>query len=131
MEQLLSYLVWTAIATKCLPDEKSLDVAEQIFDGYITKYLVMPISFFTLVLGRFVQLTVVQLIASLLFWCAGAALFSWFWPYPVSALALAQALVLVLLGGYCYLLAHYIICCLAFWLDVVWSLVHMFRFVAA
>jgi ABC-2 type transport system permease protein len=131
LNQLLSYLVWTSVIFKCLTDEKSLDISEQIFDGYITKYLVMPVSFFTLVLGRFVQLTGLQLISSLLFWCVGAALFPWFWPYPSSALALGQALVLVMLGAYCYLLAHFILCCLAFWLDVVWSLLHMFRFVAS
>lgn len=131
LPQLLSYLVWTSVIYKCLTDEKSLDVSEQIFDGYITKYLVMPVSFFTLVLGRFVQLTGLQLISSLLFWGAGAALLPGFWPYPVSAFAFGQALVLVLLGAYCYLLAHFILCCLAFWLDVVWSLLHMFRFVAS
>lgn len=45
LRQLLAYLVWTSVINKCLTDEKSLDVAEQIFDGYITKYLVMPVSF--------------------------------------------------------------------------------------
>lgn len=131
LHQLIGYLVWTSVIYKCLTDERSLDVAEQIFDGYITKYLVMPIGFFTLVLGRFVQLTGLQLIASVLFWCAGAALLPEYWPYPSSAGAFASACVLVLLGAYCYLLAHFILSCLAFWLDVVWSLVHMFRFVAS
>jgi ABC-2 type transport system permease protein len=129
--QLIAYLVWTSVIFKCLTDEKSLDVAEQIFDGYITKYLVMPVGFFTLVLGRFVQLTGLQLIASFVFWCAGAVLVPAYWPHPVGALALGQALVLVLLGAYCYLLVHFILSCLAFWLDVVWSLLNMFRFVAS
>jgi len=131
LNELLAYLVWTSVIFKCLTHEKSLDVADQIFDGYITKYLVMPVSFFTLVLGRFVQLTGLQLISSVLFWCAGAALAPSFWPYPSSALALAQALLLVLLGAYCYLLVHFILSCLAFWLDVVWSLLNMFRFVTS
>lgn len=131
LHQLLAYLVWTAVINKCLTDEKSLDVSEQIFDGYITKYLVMPVSFFTLVLGRFVQLTALQLISALLFWCAGAVFFPGFWPHPVSAVAFAQAFGLVMLGAYCFLLAHFALCCLAFWLDVVWSLMNMFRFVSA
>ena len=54
---LVAYLVWTAAIYKCLSDERTLDLAEQIFDGYITKYLVMPISFFTLLSGRFLQFT--------------------------------------------------------------------------
>jgi ABC-2 type transport system permease protein len=131
LHQLLAYLVWSSVIFKCLTDEKSLDVADQIFDGYITKYLVMPVRFFTLVLGRFVQLTGLQLISSMLFWAAGAALAPSYWPYPSSALAFLQALLLVVLGAYCYLLVHFILSCLAFWLDVVWSLLAMFRFVAS
>ena len=50
---LVAYLVWTAAIYKCLSHEGTLDLAAQIFDGYITKYLVMPISIFTLVGGRF------------------------------------------------------------------------------
>ena len=128
---LVGYLVWTAILYKCLTDEHSLDVHEQIFDGYITKYLVMPVGFFTLVLGRFVQLTGIQLLSAVLFWCAGALLLPDYWPYPSSALAFAQAFLLLGLGAYCYLLVHFILCCLAFWLDVVWSLLNMFRFIAS
>jgi ABC-2 type transport system permease protein len=127
---LIAYLVWTAAVNKCLSHEGTLDLAEQIFDGYITKYLVMPISVFTLVAGRFVQYTSVQLLASTAFWIAGALLVPAYWPYPPSALAFAQALVLVLLGAACYMLVHFILCCLAFWFDVVWSLLAMFRFVA-
>lgn len=130
LHALLSYLIWTSVIFKCLTDERSLDVAEQIFDGYITKYLVMPLGFFTLVLGRFFQLTALQVVASALFWLAGALLLPAYWPYPVSALAFGQALALVALGAYCYLLAHFILSCLAFWLDVVWSVLAMFRFVS-
>jgi len=130
LRELLAYLVWTSVIFKCLTDEKSLDIAEQIFDGYITKYLVMPLGFFTLVLGRFFQLTALQVVASSFFWALGAVLLPAYWPYPVSALAFVQALVLVGLGAYCYLLAHFILSCLAFWLDVVWSLLGMFRFVS-
>jgi ABC-2 type transport system permease protein len=127
---LLAYLLWTLALQKCLSDERTLDLAEQIFDGYVTKYLVMPVSFFTLLWGRFVQFTSVQLASSLLFWGVGALLLPSLWPEAPSALALLQALVLLLLGAGCYLLAHFILNCLAFWLDVVWSLLAMFRFVA-
>ena len=127
---LVAYLVWTAAIYKCLSHEGTLDLAEQIFDGYITKYLVMPISIFTLVAGRFVQYTSVQLLAATLFWIVGALLVPAYWPYPPSVLAFAQALLLLLLGAACYMLVHFVLCCLAFWFDVVWSLLSMFRFVA-
>jgi ABC-2 type transport system permease protein len=127
---LVGYLIWTTVIHKCLTDERSLDVAEQIFDGYITKYLVMPVSFFALVLGKVVCFTGLQLMSAILFWIAGALLLPAHWPYAHSALALAQASVLVLLGAYCYALTHLILNYLAFWLDVVWSLLAMFRFIA-
>jgi ABC-type uncharacterized transport system permease subunit len=90
----------------------------------------MPVDFFTLLWGRFLQFTLLQLCSAALFWCLGALLLPGFWPYPPSATALAQALVLLLLGAGCYLLVHFILNCLAFWLDVVWSLLAMFRFVS-
>jgi ABC-2 type transport system permease protein len=127
---LIGYLIWTAVLGKCLCDERSLDVAEQIFDGYITKYFVMPVSYFTLIWGRFLQFSASQLLAAVLFWVLGALLLPSLWPFPVSGIALLQASVLLLLGACCYLLAHFILNCMAFWLDVTWSLQGMFRFVA-
>jgi ABC-2 type transport system permease protein len=129
-EDLVAYLIWGAILNKCLYEERTLDLAEQIFDGYITKYLVMPVHYFTLVWGKFLQFTLLQLASATVFWCVGALLLPGLWPYPVSALALGQALVLLLLGAACYQLTHFILNCLAFWLDVVWSLLAMFRFVS-
>lgn len=128
---LVHFLVWTAAIQKCIPDWRSLDLAEQIFDGYVTKYLVMPVSYFTLLWGRFLQFTAVQLLAAAAFWCAGALVLHSWWPQPVSAVALAQAATLLALGTGCYLLTYFILNCLAFWLDVVWSLLNMFMFVAA
>jgi ABC-2 type transport system permease protein len=127
---LIGYLVWTLALQRCLTDDRTLDLAEQIFDGYVTKYLVMPVSFFTLLWGRFVQFTSVQLAASVLCWLVGALLLPSLWPDAPSPLALLQALTLLLLGAACYLLAHFILNCLAFWLDVVWSLLSMFRFIS-
>jgi ABC-2 type transport system permease protein len=129
-QQLIGYLVWSAALTKCLTEERTLDIAEQIFDGYITKYLVMPVSFFTLLWGRFLQYTLMQLAFAATFWCAGALLVPQYWPYPASLAAFGQALVLLWLGAGCYLLTYFILNCLAFWLDVVWSLCNMFRFVS-
>jgi ABC-2 type transport system permease protein len=127
---LVGYLVWSTALHKCLTDERTLDIAEQIFDGYITKYLVMPVSFFTLLWGRFLQQTLMQLGFSVAFWCAGALIVPSLWPYPASLAALGQALVLLWLGAACFLLAYFTLNCLAFWFDVVWSLLNMFRFVS-
>jgi ABC-2 type transport system permease protein len=127
---LVGYLVWSAAITKCLTSERTLDIGEQIFDGYITKYLVMPVSFFTLAAGRFVQFTTLQLGAALVFYGLGAGLLPSYWPEPASALALLQAFCLMLLGAACYFLLNLILQLLAFWLDVVWSLTNMFHFVA-
>jgi ABC-2 type transport system permease protein len=127
---LVAYLVWSAAINKCLTNERVFDIAEQIFDGYITKYLIMPVSFFTLSTGRFLQFSMLQLACSASFYALGAALLPSFWPLPVSALALAQAFCLLLLGAACYYLLHLILQLLAFWLDVVWSLTNMSQLVA-
>lgn len=130
LPDLVAYLIWTALSIKCLTDERTLDVGEQIFDGYVTKYLVMPVSFLTLLWGRFVQFTLVQLASAALLYGAGALLLPGHWPAPASGLALVQATTLLLLGAACYHLMHLVIGMLAFWLDVVWSLHNMFGFVA-
>ena len=130
LEDLIGYLVWTSVIVKVLSDERTLDVAEQIFDGYITKYLVMPTSFFVLVLGRGLCFTLTQCLSAALFWMLGAALLPAYWPWPASWTALSQAALLVALGAYCFFLVHLVLNYLAFWVDVVWSLLAMFRFVA-
>ena len=127
LPDLIAYLIWTALSIKCLTNERSLDVGEQIFDGYVTKYLVMPVSFLTLL---FMQHTLVQLTSALFLYGLGALCLPAYWPTPVSPLALAQALTLLLLGAACFHLTHLVIGMLAFWLDVVWSLHNMFAFVA-
>lgn len=130
LRDLVGYLVWTAVILKLLTDERTLDVAEQIFDGYITKYLVMPVGFFALMLGKAICFTLTQSISALAFWVLGALLLPAYWPWPESPGALAQAAVLIALGAYCFFLAHLILNYLAFWMDVVWSLLSMFRFVS-
>jgi ABC-2 type transport system permease protein len=130
LPDLVAYLVWSALLIKCLTDEQTLDVGEQIFDGYVTKYLVMPVSFPTLLWGRFAQHTLVQLASAIALYALGALLLPAHWPVPHSALALAQAATLLVLGAACYHVVHVIIGMLAFWLDVVWSLHNMFGFVA-
>lgn len=128
--ELIGYLVWTSVILKVLSDERTLDVAEQIFDGYITKYLVMPVSFFALMLGKAVCFTLTQTASAVAFWALGAVLLPSYWPSPVSWTALGQAALLVGIGAYCFFLVHLILNYLAFWVDVVWSLLAMFRFVS-
>jgi ABC-2 type transport system permease protein len=130
LPDLVAYLIWSALLIKCLTDEQTLDIGEQIFDGYVTKYLVMPVSFLTLLWGRFVQHTLVQLASAITLYALGALLLPAYWPAPHSALSLAQAATLLVLGAACYHLVHVILGMLAFWLDVVWSLHNMFAFVA-
>lgn len=129
-KDLVAYLIWTAVIYKCMTNERSLDIAEQIFDGQISKYLVLPVNQFTLVWAKFVQFTILQLSFAALFWLLGALLVPTYWPYPPSLTAFLQALVLLLLGACCYLLIHLILNYLAFRVDVVWSLLAMFGFIS-
>ena len=129
--ELVGYLILVATFEKLLFHLRGLDLADQIFEGYLTKYLVMPMRFFALAQGRFLQYLTVQLITSAGLWAAGSLLLPQWWPSPVSAIALLQALTLILLGSYCYFLVYFLVNALAFWLEVVWTLLVMSGFVLA
>ncbi|MAE28077.1 MAG: hypothetical protein CMJ87_03705 [Planctomycetes bacterium] len=128
--EIVGYMILSACVQKMLFHHRLLEVADQIFTGHLTKFLVMPFRFFTLPLGRFVQNTLLQVAIATLCYFAGLYLVPDWWPRPASPSAAAQAFALVLLGSACFLLAYYCLAILAFWLDVVWSLSVMFMFVA-
>lgn len=129
--ELVQYMLLVAVLQKVVFHHRVLDVAEQIFQGYLTKYLVMPFHFFVLPLGRWIQFTLLQFAVSLVLWLLGALLLPSVWPQPASAAAACQALVLVLMGSFCYLQFFFIINCLAFWLDIIWTLLVMSSFTSA
>jgi len=123
------YLIAVAWIEGLIFHDRMLDLAEQIFQGYVTKYLVMPVRCFTLALARFLQFSVTQTAVAALLGAGGALAFSGQWPLPVSPLALIVSLLLALCGSYCFLLLYFTINALAFWLEVVWTLLVMTRFV--
>ena len=129
LPDLLAYLIGIAIFAKLVFHGRVLDVSEQIFQGYFTKYLVMPLPFALLPLARWVQYTVVQLAVVSVLWGIGAAIGPSWWPYPVDARAVLEALALALVGSLCFFELYLIVNLLAFWLDVVWSLIVMSQFV--
>jgi ABC-2 type transport system permease protein len=126
LHEVIEYLVLATIAGKLVFHDRALDLSEQIFEGYVTKFAVMPLRYFTLVLARFIQFTAVQATVAALLATIGALALSRWWPHPEPARA-AMAVVLVLLGSYCFLLAYFTLHALAFWLDVVWTLLGMVR----
>jgi ABC-2 type transport system permease protein len=128
-EGMVRYLILAATFEKLLFHQRGLDLADQIFQGYVTKYLVMPLRFFVLALARFAQHLAVQGSVAGALWLAGLALLPATWPRPASAAAFAEAALLVLLGSYCYFLVCFLVNTLAFWLDVVWTLFAMTSFV--
>ena len=91
----------------------------------------MPFRFFVLVQGRFVQYLAMQVVVAGLVWALGYAIAGDRWLVPVSVTAAVQAFTLVLLGSYCCFLLFFTINALAFWLDVVWSLLVMAWFVVS
>ncbi len=130
-EELVSYLLLVAVFDKLVFHRELLDLSTQIFEGYVTKYLVMPFSYFVLALGRWVQFILVELALVTALWCLGAVALPGLWPLPASAPAAAQAVALMLLGSYCFFLTYFIVHVLAFWLDVVWTLLVIVGFVGA
>lgn len=129
LPEILRYIAGLLVIRRVIFDNRALDVATEIFEGRITKYLVMPFRFFLLVQARWVQYTLMQLVMASFVWCVGYAILGDRWLIPVSWEAAAQAITLVLLGSYCCFLLFMTLNTLAFWLDVVWSLLVMSWFV--
>lgn len=127
--EILQYVAGLLVVRKLIFHNRGLELSSEIFQGRVTKYLVMPFRFFVLLQGRFVQYTLLQVVIAGLVWCAGYLLVGDRWLVPVSAGAALQGFVLVMLGSYCCFLLYFIINALAFWLDVVWSLLVMGWFV--
>jgi ABC-2 type transport system permease protein len=123
------YLLLIAFFEKLVFHDRALDLSLQIFEGYVTKFLVMPMRYFVLPLARWAQFVSLQLVVVPLLWALGALCLPSWWPLPANGLAVVEAAVLILLGSYCHLLLYFILHSLAFWLDVVWSLLVMARFV--
>lgn len=123
------YLLLIAFCEKLVVHDRLLDLSLQIFEGYITKFLVMPFRYFVLPLGRYVQFVSLQLVVVPALFALGVLALPTWWPRPVGGTAVLEALALIVLGSYCHLLLYFVLHSLAFWLDVVWSLLVMARFV--
>jgi ABC-2 type transport system permease protein len=130
LEGMVQYMLLVAVFQKLLFHERAMDVADQIFEGTITKFMIMPVRYFTLVLARWLQFTALQGTIAALAWTAGALFARRWWPHPASALAAAEAILLVVLGSYCFLLIYFLLNACAFWLDRVWTLLAMTRMVS-
>lgn len=124
-EEILRYVAGLLVVRKLIFHNRGIELSTEIFEGRVTKYLVMPLRYFALLQGRFLQYTLLQVVVAGLVWAAGYGLVGDRWLVPVSATAAWQALLLVLMGSYCCFLLYFVINALAFWLDVVWSLLVM------
>src|SRR5688572_32724373 len=82
--ELVQYVAGLLIVRKATFHNRALDLATQIFEGRVTKYLVMPMDFFVLGAARFVQYTLLQLGIGALTWGLGALIAPEHWLFPVS-----------------------------------------------
>jgi len=94
----IHYLILVALCDKLVFHDRALDLSLSIFEGYVTKFLVMPLRYFVLAIGRFVQFELLQLAVVPVLWAVGALAVPRWWPLPASGTALAEALCLVLLA---------------------------------
>lgn len=127
--EIVKYVAGLLVVRKLIFHNRALELATEIFEGRITKYMVMPFRFFVLMQARFVQFLIMQVVVAGIVWCIGYAILGDQWLVPVSVKAAAQGFTLVLLGSYCCFLLYFTLNCLAFWLDVVWSLLVMAWFI--
>lgn len=127
--EMVHYMILVATFDKLIYHNRVLRIGDLIFEGYITKFLVMPLHYFLLALGSWVQYVALQCGFAAALWIAGALVFPGHWPMPAGVLPALEALVLVVLGSYCFFLLYFIVNSLAFWLEVVWTLLVMSAFI--
>lgn len=128
-DELARYMILVAVLQRLMFNERTLDLADQIFNGTLTKYMVMPVEVGRLFLARFVEHVALQSVIAAGLWIAGALIVPSFWPFPVHPIAALEAVVLVVGASYAYYQTVYLFQLFAFWLDVVWTLMVMARFI--
>ncbi len=130
LQHAVAYMVVVALLEKLVFHDRCLDLSDQIFQGYVTKYFTMPFPYFVLPAGRFVQHIVLQAAIVVPAWTVLSLVVPAWCPPPADWSSAAMALCLVLLGSACFLLFYFTLHALAFWLDVVWTTLVMARMIA-
>ncbi|MCK6444902.1 MAG: ABC-2 family transporter protein [Planctomycetes bacterium] len=128
-DELVRYVILVAVLQRLMFNERALDLADQIFNGTLSKYLVMPVRLGRLFFARFVEHVALQGAIALALVVLGSLCFPNVWPVPTRPIAALQAFVLVIAASYAYFQTIWLLQLLAFWLDVVWTLMVMARFV--
>lgn len=122
------YLLAILLGKMIRGQERRIALAQDIYEGTLTRYLVFPIAYFRFkyaerigaLLPAFVQLAVFGTVAWLFFDLPAEI--------QITAGSVARTAVAVAIGGFLHFLLIYPIEGIAFWADNVWSLNVMVRF---
>jgi len=130
-KSLMFYYVMVPLINRMILGPGLGKIAHEIYDGALTKYLVYPVSFFLYKYIQYASTTLVYILQ--LFITIGFFIFFFGKPDDIiiSGSSLLMWLLAVITGG---LLAFSISAALemiAFWVDHVWSLIIMFRFIVS
>ena len=90
-EEILRYVAGLARRAQAVFHNRGIELSTEIFEGRVTKYLVMPLRYFALLQGRFLQYTLLQVVIAGLVWAAGSRWSPDRWLVPVSAGGVAGA----------------------------------------
>ena len=73
-DEILRYVAGLLVVRKLIFHNRGIELSTEIFEGRVTKYLVMPLRYFALLQGRFLQYTLLQVVIAGLVWAAGYGL---------------------------------------------------------
>ncbi len=129
-QMMLLYVVFAAFGGRIVRGNERMIIASDIYDGGLTKYLLYPVSYLMVNFSRalaYNSVTIIQMGMGLLL------LFAFYGLPPEYNFSFENMLMgtsACLVASAFYFVMYVIIDYIAFWVDTIWSLSVMFRFIA-
>jgi len=131
LEGMVLYYVLALLLGKVIRgSERQANMARDIYEGTLTRYLVWPGSYFTFKYAERLGSLVPALVQMALFGAMALLVFDLRSLGPVTAGSAARGLVALALGSLLAFLMSFLLEAVAFWADNVWTLNVMLRFVS-
>lgn len=126
----LYYVLAILLGKMVRGQERSISMAQDIYEGHLTRYLIYPVDYFRFKYAEQIGALVPALVQLAVFGSLAALFLDMPTGLAITAGSVGRALVAVALGNLLHFLIIYPLQGIAFWADNVWSLNVTFRFTA-
>ncbi len=130
LDEMIMYYVLMILSAKIvIGTEMGLGIANEIYDGSLTRYLIYPTHYLSYKYAQNLGALLPQGIQLVIFFTLFLTLSSHGSALDLSMLSILQGLVALMLASFLYYCISIPVLAVAFWADNVWSLTVMLRFV--